>query len=66
MDINPLIAHNHSVISDLDSLTNRWENATPGSAILVCTDDVLIRLNIRNAQTLIHYYIPEQSKYFLH
>lgn len=59
----PLLAHDQSVVSDLNLLTQRWNDAQPGSAVLVCTDDVLARLDIRNAETLIHYYIPHHSKY---
>ena len=44
-------------------LTHKWNVAHSGSAILICTDDVLARLDIKNAQTLIHYYIPHHSKY---
>lgn len=58
-----MLAHNQSIISDLDYLTSKWNNSEPGSSILICTDDVLERLDIKNAQTLIHYYIPHHSKY---
>jgi hypothetical protein len=61
--VTPLLAHNQSIVSDLDFTTQRWNHAQPGSAILICTDDVLERLNIKNAQTLIHYFIPHHSKY---
>lgn len=44
-------------------MTLRWKNSQPGSAILICTDDVLERLDIKDAQTLIHYFIPHHSKY---
>lgn len=47
----------------MDFLTKRWDYAQPGSAILICTDDVLERIAIKNAQTLIHYFIPHHSKY---
>ena len=50
-------------MSDLDLVAHRWESAPLGSAILLCTDDVVMRLNIRNAQTLIHYFFPQHSKY---
>lgn len=49
------------VVNDLDSLGQFWESAPSGSAVLLCTDDVLMRLNIQNAQTLIHYSF--RSKY---
>ncbi|XP_057379935.1 putative ATP-dependent RNA helicase TDRD12 isoform X2 [Daphnia carinata] len=61
--VAPLLAHNQSIVSDLDFITQRWNHAREGSAILICTDDVLERLNIKNAQTLIHYFIPHHSKY---
>lgn len=51
------------MISDLDHITSRWKYASPGNAILLCTDDVFTRLDIKNAEVLIHYYIPTQSKY---
>lgn len=50
-------------MSDLDFVSKRWSYSQPGSAILICTDDVLERLDIKNAHTLIHYFIPHHSKY---
>ena len=38
-----------------------WIECSP--AVLVCTDDILIRLNIKDADTLIHYFIPHHSQY---
>ncbi|XP_032782601.2 putative ATP-dependent RNA helicase TDRD12 isoform X1 [Daphnia magna] len=61
--VAPLLAHNQSIVSDLDFITQRWNHVQKGSAILICTDDVLERLDIKNAQTLIHYFIPHHSKY---
>lgn len=50
-------------MSDFDYLIRRWNYAKSGSAVLICTDDVLERIDIKNAQTLIHYFIPHHSKY---
>ena len=60
LGVTALLAHNQTLVFDLDFVAQRWKQ---GRAVLLCTDDVVERLNIRDATTLIHYYIPQHSKY---
>lgn len=57
------MAHSQSRVADLDSVNDRWKSVRNSFLILLCTDDILERLNIQNAEILIHYYMPDQSKY---
>ena len=63
IQVSSLVAHDTSIVSDLNFTVERWNSAPVGGAILICTDDVLDRLHIKDATTLIHYYIPRHSKF---
>lgn len=56
-----LAAHTDTIVTDLDFISQRWRHGS--DMVLVCTDEVLPRLNIVEAATLVHFYIPHSSKY---
>lgn len=61
MDVKMLTAHDQSITTNFDVIEQMWMEYP--AVVLICTDDILIRLGIKNADTLIHYYIPHQSQY---
>ena len=61
MGVKMLLAHEQSIATNFDYMEQIWIESS--AVILICTDDILVRLNIQDADTLIHYYIPHQSLY---
>ena len=61
MDAKICLVHDQSIATNFERIEQMWIESP--AMILICTDDVLIRLNIRDADTLIHYYVPHQSQY---
>ncbi|XP_046468235.1 putative ATP-dependent RNA helicase TDRD12 isoform X1 [Neodiprion pinetum] len=61
--IDTLIAHDEMIFTDIRGIRESWMVKVSGMySVLVCTDQVLSDLNIRDAELLIHYSLASNTK----
>ncbi|XP_063216098.1 uncharacterized protein LOC134527383 isoform X2 [Bacillus rossius redtenbacheri] len=58
-----LQAHEEMPNYDLGEIRTRWLQSRRGNfPVLVCSDDVLLEMNVTDATALVHYNLPSSSK----